>query len=111
MKLPSNIVIAEAKLRDYLLTQRSEDDESGFLALAGYSQTNWRQLESDIRQLAGVEEADLISKSQYGDMYELKGCLTGPNGKVLYVSAFWITLEATGETRFVTLVPDKRSNQ
>jgi hypothetical protein len=44
-------------------------------------------------------------------MYELKGCLTGPNGKVLYVSTFWIRLEATGETRFVTLIPDKRAKQ
>jgi hypothetical protein len=111
MKLPLNILITEKKLREYLLTQRSEDDKSGFLALAGYDQTSWRWLESDLRQLARVEDAVLISTSQYGDMYELTGCLTGPNEKVLNVSTFWIRLEATGETRFVTLVPDKRAKQ
>ena len=47
MKLPKDSVIGERKIREYLLTQRSEDDKSGFLALAGYTLANWRQLEAD----------------------------------------------------------------
>jgi hypothetical protein len=44
-------------------------------------------------------------------MYRIKGHLTGPNGKVLDVTTVWIWLHATGETRFVTLVPDKEAQQ
>lgn len=34
MKLPPDSVISERKLREYLLSQRIEDDKSAFLALA-----------------------------------------------------------------------------
>ena len=45
--------------------------------------------------------------SLYGIKWEVQGSLTGPNGQVLYVVTVWITLETSGETRFVTLFPDK----
>ena len=44
-------------------------------------------------------------------MYRITGHLTGPNGKALDVTTVWIRLHATGETRFVTLVPDKEAQQ
>ena len=110
VKLPRNSVIDERKLREYLLVPRTEDDKSGFLALAGYSLTNWRKLESDLRQqLEG--DAVLIQTTQYGEMYHIKGRLTAPNGQVLNVITAWIRLSATGETRFVTLVPDKEAQR
>jgi hypothetical protein len=37
----------------------------------------------------------------------VQGQLNGPNGTILDVITVWIRLHATGETRFVTLVPDK----
>jgi len=109
MKLPQDTIISERKLREYLLTPRREDDKSGYLALAGYSQISWRQLETDLRRLVSYEDAGLIRTTQYGDMYEIKGRLTGPNGRVLNVSTFWIRLNANQETRFVTLVPDNKA--
>ena len=45
--------------------------------------------------------------SLYGIKWEVQGSLTGPNGQILYVVTVWITLETSGETRFVTLFPDK----
>jgi hypothetical protein len=45
--------------------------------------------------------------SPYGIKYEVRGSLTGPNGQTLRIVTVWITLEATGETRFVTLFPER----
>ena len=83
MKLPRDAVISERKLREYLLTPRAEDDKSGFLALAGYSPANWRVLEKDLHQQAEEGDALLIRTTRYGEMYQIRGRLKGPNGKVL----------------------------
>jgi len=85
MKLPPDAIVSERKLREYLLTQRSEDDKSGFLALAGYDSTGWRQLETDLRQLMHDQDAQLIRVTPYGERYNVEGSLTGPNGRVLNV--------------------------
>ena len=111
MKLPQDAVIDERKLREYLLTFRLEDDKSGFLAIAGYSPQNWRQLEADLRRQIEERDALLIQTTQYGEMYHVKGQVTGPNGKVLDVITVWVRLHATGETRFVTLIPDREARK
>ena len=111
MKLPQKKVISEKKLREYLLTPRIEDDKAGFLTLAGYSLENWRVLEEDLPRLVEEEEALLIRTTQYGEIYHVKGQSIGPNDQILYVITVWIQLYATGETRFVTLVPDKEARQ
>ena len=58
VKLPADSVISERKIREYLLTPRLEDDKSRFLALAGYSLSNWYQLETDLRRQ--IEEGDAL---------------------------------------------------
>ena len=73
MKLPADSVISERKLRDYLLSRRTEDDKSGFLFLAGYTGENWHQLEADIRQQIEGAEAELIRVTDYGHMYKVTG--------------------------------------
>ena len=107
MKLPQDAIINERKIKEYLLTPRAEDDKSGFLALAGYSLQNWRELERDLRREVKGGDALLIRTNQYGEMYHIKGQLKGPKGTILDMITVWISLHATGETRFVTLVPDK----
>jgi hypothetical protein len=79
----------------------------GFFFLPGYTEENWRQLEADLRQQIEAVEAELIRVTDYGDMYKVRARLTGPNGKRLDVITIWITLRVNGETRFVTLIPDK----
>jgi len=49
--------------------------------------------------------------SPYGVKWEVEGTLVGPNGQVLRVVTVWITLEGSGETRFVTLFPDRERHQ
>ena len=107
-KLPRDAIIPEDKLLRYLLLPREEDDKSKLLALAGYTLANWKILKRDLQELARQHEISDIEESPYGTKYEVRGRLQGPNGKVLDVVAIWITLRATGETRFVTLYPDVR---
>jgi hypothetical protein len=107
VKLPEEIIISQEKLSRYLLLPREENDKSKFLATAGYTLANWEVLERDLRELAKSQEISELETSPYGIKYVIRGTLDGPNGGRLRVVTVWITLEATGETRFVTVFPDK----
>ena len=52
-------------------------------------------------------EAELFDETEYGTKYRIRGTLTRPNGRVLRVLTIWMKEEATGATKFVTLMPDK----
>jgi hypothetical protein len=106
MKLPPDSEIAGVKVTQYLLKLRDEDDKSKFLALAGYSLAHADRLIEDLRGLLDGE-ADLVQTTEYGDKYRIHGTLTGPSGRTLRVASIWMTEEATGRTKFVTLYPDK----
>ena len=107
MKLPADAHIDRRKLTEYLLRPRLDDDKSAFLALAGYTLDNAGQLFADIREQALSREADLIEQTEYGPKYRIRCTLTGPNRKTLNVVTIWMTEDATKQTKFVTLVPDK----
>jgi len=107
VKLPEETVIPRDKLVCYLLLPREENDKSKFLASAGYTLANWEVLEQDLRQPSRTREISNIDTSLFGIMYEVRGTLTGPNERLLHVVTVWIKLEATQETRFVTLFPDR----
>jgi len=109
VKLPKDAVISQDKLLRYLLLPREENDKARFLALAGYTLANWEVLEHDLRQLIAKREVSGVEESPFGIKYEVRGKLTGPNGNTLHVVTVWIKLEATGETRFVTLFPDREA--
>jgi hypothetical protein len=84
-----------------------ENDKSGFLALAGYTLENADRLGSDIRSQILTEEAEFVAGTEYGDTYCIRADITGPNGKSLRVMTIWLTEEATGTTKFITLYPAK----
>ena len=111
MKLPADVVIAPDKLWNYLLLPREENDKSKFMAAAGYTLTNWETLDHDLRQLVRTQDVSTIEPSLYGTKYEVRGELRGPNGRTLQVMTIWITLNATSETRLVTLFPDREAQQ
>lgn len=102
MKLPSAATIATRKLTEYLLSKRQEDDKSQFLGLAGYTLRNSERLLEDLKLLARTE-ATFVESTEYGDKYEIRGKLVGPNGQELAVTTIWMTEIATGETKFITL--------
>ena len=111
MKLPEDVVIPEDKLVRYLLLPRQESDKSQFLGIAGYTLATWEVLARDLHNLAKTHEISDMTISLYGIKWEVQGTLVGPNGQILRVVTVWITLEASGETRFVTLFPDREGHR
>ena len=107
MKLPANTVIAREKLTGYLLRKLPENDKSGFLGLAGYTLDNPERLEADLRSQILAQEADFVETTEYGDKYCIAGELMGPNGRRLKIVTVWMTENATGLTKFITLYPAK----
>jgi hypothetical protein len=106
-KLPPDTIIAPAKLRDYLLIWRGKDDKSTWLAVAGYTADNWLQLQQDLRLQILPLEAEFVEETRFGQMFEIKGVLLGPNGKQLFLRSFWLLEHDTGQTKFITLYPDR----
>jgi len=108
MKLSEYTLITYEKLTLYLLIQRKRNDKSQWLAQAGYSLKNWQVLENDLRNQVLSSDATPIEKTEYGQMYEIRQNLIGPNGKTLPVCTIWMMETATGNTKFITMYPDRR---
>ena len=108
MKLPENTLISREKLTKYLLVLQKRNDKSQWLAQADYSIENWQVLEKDLRNQILSIDAIPIESTEYGQLCEIRGPLMGPNGKRLSVCTVWMTENATGKTKFITMYPDKR---
>jgi len=108
MKLPDDTLIADEKLTQYLLILKKRNDKSHWLAQAGYTIENWKILKIDIRNQILSADATPIEKTKYGQPYEIRRNLIGPNGKSVPVCTIWMTETATGDTKFITMYPDKR---
>jgi hypothetical protein len=107
MKLPTNAHIAPEKLSRYLLVKRPVGDKSVFLKQAGYTLDNPKRLEEDIRRQILILDAVSIEKTSYGELFEIRASLAGPNGTALKVKTVWMQELKTGITKFITLYPDK----
>ena len=107
MKLPIDTLIARRKLTDYLLAWRPEDDKSAFLARAGYTLEMAVRMMADLRAQLLPLDAGFLKHTEYGDKYAIRGKLKGPNGRSLRGVSVWMTENATGKTKFVTLFADK----
>lgn len=105
MRLPLDAVISLAKLRDYLLTEQPRGDKSRFLAEAGYTYADPGQLERDLREQVLCLDASPLAPRGYGDRYEIRGVLRGPNEVELSVRTIWMREFATGVVKFITLIP------
>ena len=102
--------IAPAKLNLYLLVWRSVDDKSKFLAQAGYGLENWTQLEADLRnQILSLDAVPSLEGNRFGQVYEIRGNLVGPNGLSLAILTVWMVEFETSMTKFITLYPDRRN--
>jgi len=92
----------------YLLSPRKRNDKSRWLAKAGYGLGNWQLLEKDLRTQILSLDAASIEETEYGQMFEIKGVLTGTNGKTLKVCTIWMTEHESKSTKFITMFPDKK---
>jgi hypothetical protein len=111
MKLPPDAQIAREKLTQYLLVKRVVGDKSEFLKQAGYTLDNPQRLEEDIRRQILTQDAVTLERTRYGELFEIRASLAGPNGKVLKVNTVWMEEFGTGITKFITLYPDKEGTR
>ena len=109
MKLPATAIIAREKITRYLLVPHARGDKSAFLRAAGYTLDNAYRLLDDLRSQILPLNAVPLENGKFGQYYEIRGTLSGPNGVVRAVRTIWITEHLSGITKFVTLTPDKRS--
>lgn len=108
MKLPAGTVISEDKLVRYLLVPQLRGDKSSFLRQAGYELGNSAHLLRDLRDQILPLDAMPLERNQFGQYYEIRGALSGPNGIILSVRTIWMTEHLSGITKFITLIPDSR---
>ena len=106
MKLQGSILIPDAKLTQYLLIPRLEDDKSKFLAQAGFTANNPDQLKQAILTLIQTHDAISDRQDKYGTYYLVEGPLIGPNGTLAVVTV-WIERITDGIFQFVTLEPKR----
>jgi hypothetical protein len=107
MKLPADSQIPIEKLTHYLLIPLARADKSKFLARGGYTAGNPEFLLEDLKSQILPLDAAAAGTNQFGDYYEIRGSLRGPNGMVLHVKTIWMREHLSGATRFVTLFPDR----
>ena len=107
MKLPASSVIVREKVTRYLLVPQARGDKAGFLERAGYRRADADQLLRDLRLQLPLDAVPTKS-NKFGQYYEIRGSLTGPNGVTLAVRTIWMTEHLSGVTKFVTLLPDQR---
>jgi len=66
MNLPEDTIIGAAKLTNYLLQWRAENDKSQFLAQAGYTGADANRLAEDIRHQLLPLECEFVETTEYG---------------------------------------------
>jgi len=107
MKLPADAIIAAEKVMHYLLVRQTRGDKSAFLARGGYTLENTNQLLQDLRtQLLSLDATPLHS-TEFGQFYEIRGPLVGPNAVTLQIRTIWMKENLSGVTKFITLIPEK----
>lgn len=107
MRLPADAVIAREKITRYLLVRQARGDKSAFLARAGYASETVDQLLHDLRTQLLPLDATQLHSTPFGDFYEIRGALTGPNGIALSVRSIWMKEYLSGVTKFITLIPER----
>jgi len=107
MKLPANAIIPREKVTNYLLVPQARGDKSRYLERAGYTPDDDETLLADLRRQLLCDAVPMKS-NKFGQYYEIRGSLNGPNGILLPVRTIWMTEHLSGITKFVTLVPDKQ---
>ena len=109
VKLPADAVIAPEKLTRYLLVRQARGDKSAFLARAGYTAANPDRLLHDLRSQMLAQDAAPLEATPFGQLYEILAPLTGPNGTTLRIRSIWMKEHLSGVTKFITLMPARKS--
>ena len=103
-------IISPEKLRDYVINASHPDGESKarFFQSMGYEQHNWKTLEHDLRSLHLTHDVLPGHPSEYGQKYEIRAPLRGPNGTMRWCRSIWMIRHRETIARFITLIPEKQ---
>jgi hypothetical protein len=82
--------------------------KAAFFEALGYSAADWRQLDTDLRQLAATGELAVGERIRYGQKYEIRGILRGPSGRSAHVPTVWIVRRDEETLQFVTAFPGEK---
>lgn len=108
MQIPGadHAVVEPAKVRDYLLSREHPIGrfKARVFASAGYRFHNWTQLQRDLQVIARSVDAVLTRSEPYGQFFEIRAILEGPEG-TLPVLTVWILRTDESGPRFVTAYP------
>jgi hypothetical protein len=109
MRLPNHdkAVVPQAKVAAYLLsvTHIVGRHKAVFFASLGYRQSHWQILERDIRSLA-AQDVQSTETTRYGQKYEVRGSITGPNGRAARIVTAWIVRTGEDFPRLLTAYPE-----
>lgn len=109
MKLPNpdKAVIPRAKIESYLLSPEHPvgQHKAVFFGFLGYAHAEWQVLERDIRGFAD-RDARPTRTTRYGQKYEVRGTMTGPNGRAVDMVTAWIVRDGEDFPRFLTAYPE-----
>lgn len=109
MKLPrySEAIIPKEKFTQYALNPRKDIDKSRAFELAlGYTMENVDELIAQIHDKLSEYNAIKKDDKGWGNRYEVKMELTGPNGKTAKVITAWIDDKKAGEMRLTSAYID-----
>lgn len=108
MPIPNseNAVIAEEKIRDYLLNPSHPvgGPKAVWFASIGYTIGNWQDLFDDLLQIARTSENFIAKFSPFGVKYEVVGVIGRSEHRQLLVISVWI-VEDNDLPRLVTAYP------
>jgi hypothetical protein len=100
-------IISKAKIADYFL---SPDHPKGgpkaeFFLRFGFTRSGWRVLANALREHAGSQPIISRRQTPFGEIHEVKGPLSTPDGRNPTIRSAWIVLDGDANPRFVTAVP------
>jgi hypothetical protein len=98
--------VEPAKGRDYLLSREHPIGrfKARVFGSVGYQSDNWQQLLRDLQVIAQSADAVLARAEAYGQVFEIRAILHGPNG-TLPVLTVWILRTGESFPRCVTAYP------
>jgi hypothetical protein len=104
---PEKTLISREKIEGYLLSPLHlvGRHKAAFFGSLGYTQSEWRTLERDVRRLV-TGNARLVAETEYGKKYEIHGLITGPNGRSVTIVTAWIVHHGEDFPRFITAYPE-----
>lgn len=99
-------IIQPEKLQDYLLAHSHPIGrfKARFFYSLGFTAEDWRKLEEQIRRLLENDPVEK-EKTDYGQKFEVRGIITGPDGQRAEIVTAWIVLSDEQIPRFITAYP------